>query len=296
MVALLFLFSPSSGKSTADVGHVGILVPSGCRAAPGAGAEPYTNTGWAKEIVHGKTGIEMVFIPAGRFIMGSPEGEPGRQGDEGPLHSVHITRPFYLAKYEVTNAQFRRFRPRHTSARYRELPLDEAKQPAVRVSWLDANDFCRWARLRLPTEAEWEYACRAGTRSRYWWGDDEAEAGRHANVADRSFAATHPGVRTFDTDDGHVAAAPVGTYDSNAWGLYDMIGNVWEFCADRYDALYYSTSPEKDPECTLPGRYCVVRGGSWRSNPQYGRCAFRNKSAQTYPHDPDLGFRVAMGL
>src|SRR5262249_15422458 len=141
--------------------------------------------------------------------------------------------------------------------------------PVVEVSWNDAAQFCDWARkktgkaIRLPTEAEWEYACRAGGRTRYFFGDNEEELAQYANVADASFrqlTGKNWGIRA---DDGYAFTAPVGTFKPNGFGLYDMHGNVLQWCQDWYDKDYYTKSPKKDPQGPSSGENRVGRGGAW---------------------------------
>ena len=249
---------------TARLEEILMRVPEGFRAAPGTKPEPYTGTGWASEVIHEKTGIEMVFIPAGEFMMGSPSSEEGRDDDEGPRHRVRTTKPFYLGKYEVSNAQYRRFRPDHDSKDYNGLTLNGDDQPAVYVTWADATAFCGWGGdgLRLPSEAEWEYACRAGTTQAYQWGGNPDAGSGWMNGADQAAKRKWSSWTVFSWDDGYAVTSPVGSFKANAWGLYDTHGNVWEWCADRYDDDYYRDSPESDPRGPSSGSRRVLRGGS----------------------------------
>ncbi|MCD6404609.1 MAG: formylglycine-generating enzyme family protein [Planctomycetes bacterium] len=240
-----------------------LRVPTGFRAAPGTAAEPYTNTGWAKEVIHEKTGIEMVFIPAGEFMMGSPSNESGRGSDEGPQHRVRLTKPFYLGKYEVTQREWRKVMGSNPSG------FKGDRNPVEQVSWNDCREFVDKAGLRLPTEAEWEYACRAGSSTRFSF-DDNSYAWYDGNSEDK----THP----------------VGQKKPNAWGLFDMHGNVWEWCADWYGN--YSSGRVTDSQGPSSGSSRVLRGGSWYDFSQICRSANRSYGS------PDgtnhcLGFRVA---
>ncbi|RMD68212.1 MAG: PEGA domain-containing protein, partial [Gammaproteobacteria bacterium] len=169
----------------------------------------------------GGFGPEMVVIPPGRFLMGSPFDEEGRDSDEGPQHRVSIARPFAIGRYEVTFEEYDRF----CEATGRRRPDDNGwgrgKRPVINVSWHDAKAYARWLskqtgkRYRLPSEAEWEYAARAGTSTRYWWGDRVGHG--HANCD--GCGSWWDGKET----------APVGFFDPNPWGLYDTAGNVWEW-------------------------------------------------------------------
>ena len=233
----------------------------------------------------------MVFVPAGDFQMGSISGD----ADEKPVHTVTLSKPFYLGKYEVTNEQFRRFRPDHASEAHDGLSLDADQQPVAFVSWMDAGEFCDWSGLRLPTEAQWEYACRAGSTGRYWWGDRQSDAGRRANVADQTAKKRWTTWTIFYTDDGHTVSAEVGSFEPNAWGLYDMLGNVWEWCADWYDEKYYLRTPKSDPRGGSSGAMRVFRGGAWDGRPDACRCANRSWGKPSFA-GVNGGFRVAFGL
>ena len=273
-------------------------------ATPGGDIEKevtyYTNT----------IGMKLVPIPAGEFMMGSHEsaedvaravgGKVKYYKDQHPRHKVRITKPFYMGAHEVTNAQFRRFKDNHNSKEYKGLSLNGDDQPAVYVSWEDAKAFCEWlsrkegVMYRLPTEAEWEYACRAGSSGRYWWGENERLAGQYANVADTAAKKKWPAWPArwvVETYDGHAVAAPVGSFTANAFGLHDMIGNVWEWCEDWYGENYYAASPQADPKNRAIGKCRVLRGGSWRFGAINLRSATRCYGA---PSSTDYisGFRV----
>ncbi|MGO9467917.1 MAG: SUMF1/EgtB/PvdO family nonheme iron enzyme, partial [Isosphaeraceae bacterium] len=222
--------------------------------------------------------IKLKRIPAGKFLMGSPDGDGDT--DEHPQHEVRITRPFYLGVTEVTRGQFRLFvdetgykteaekdgkggygwneeakkfeqSPRFTWQNPGFEQTDE--HPVVNVTWNDAQEFVKWLSqkegriYRLPTEAEWEYACRAGTKTAYVSGDDAESLAAFGNIADGTAKEKYPEWTTIAARDGYVYTAPVGRFRANAFGLYDMHGNVWEWCQDWYDAEYYKQSPGDDP-------------------------------------------------
>jgi formylglycine-generating enzyme required for sulfatase activity len=213
--------------------------------------------------------LELVWIPAGEFMMGSNDGDI----DEKPVHKVKISRGFWMGKYEVTQEQYAAVMGKNPSTH------KAGNKPVHEVSWHDAVAFCEklGQGARLPTEAEWEYACRAGTTTKYSSGDDEADLQRVADYG-RKYAEG-PG--------------EVGRKEANPWGLYDLHGNVWEWCADWYQDSYPSV-PQTDPTGPASGTYRVLRGGSFDYVPGFCRCAFRNW------HDPVLtlsvlGFRVVVG-
>ncbi|OHB84254.1 MAG: hypothetical protein A2V98_09625 [Planctomycetes bacterium RBG_16_64_12] len=247
---------------------------------------------------------------------------------EGPQRRVKITKPFYMSKYEVTVAQYRSFvrwgeyrpdsaqagrdgqglnattqqletGPQYTWEKPGFAQTDE--QPVTNVSWHDAAAFCEYARgvegdtWRLPTEAEWEYACRAGTTSLWASGDDERDLRSMANVADASLKLAWPKAPILPFvsvwDDGHAFAAPVGRFGPNAFGLHDMHGNVWEWCHDWYDPAYGRRSPREDPSGPVSGSARSCRGGSWNQAVPACRSAFRSGRAPT-DRDFDGGFRV----
>lgn len=222
--------------------------------------------------------VEMKFrkIPAGKFTMGSPENEKEWSDNERPQHLVTITRPFYLGMYEVTQAQWKVVMGNNPS-KFRGCGDD---CPGERVSWGDVQEFINKLnqieglnKYRLPTEAEWEYACRAGSNTRFGFGDDEAVLGQYAWY-DRIEESTHP----------------VGQKRPNAWGLYDMHGNVMEWCQDWYGD--YPSASETDPIGPSSGGYRVIRGGSWKSLPGITRSAFR-RGALPASRGSRLGFRLA---
>jgi formylglycine-generating enzyme required for sulfatase activity len=246
--------------------------------------------------VTNSVGMKLARVPAGRFLMGAAAGEQEARDDERPQHAVEITRPFYLGAYPVTQAQYEKVMGTNPS-RFKPGTdgLDTKDFPVETVSWLAARDFC--AKLsalpaeqaagrvyRLPTEAEWEYACRAGTTTPFHVG--KALASTQANFDGASpYGGAAKGPRLN-------RPAKVGSYRPNAWGLYDMHGNVWQWCEDRYDAGYYGRSPKQDPRGADVGTSHVMRGGSFLCPGDQCRAAYRisNPPGSTYA---DGGFRVA---
>ncbi len=305
-----------------------------CNGTFPAGGSPHSQANSAPAVLTNRLGMELVRIPAGEFVMGrdaTPEQLaarfPGYEQrrfdelfDEAPAHRVRITRPFYMARHEVTVGQFRAFlqasghapesiadgtggygyNPRYDPATTRRGDAFEGRDPryswqnpgfaqtdahpVVNVTWNDAQALARWLsqvegrRYRLPTEAEWEYACRAGTRTLFHSGDDPASLSRVANVFDADAATNWPAWSAFAlrVHDGYAFTAPVGSFAPNAFGLHDMHGNVWEWTADWHDEHYYARSPVDDPTGPADGTVKVRRGGSWHTWPLYARCAYRN--------------------
>ncbi len=266
----------------------------------------------------------MIRVPAGDFFMGAVGGEPGRP--EGPPHRVTIPHDFALARYETTYAQFERFIVATgyrttsacrtwTGAEWRNVEGADWRDPGYGrppapdepvgcVSWNDAVAYAAWLSqetgesYRLPSEAEWEYAARAGTTTSWYWGDDPDGACRHANVYDRTAASE----LTFswepaDCDDGAARVASVGRYAPNPFGLHDMLGNVWEWTADCYVAPY-PPAPADGSAVESTTAACdrrSVRGGSWITRVSRNRVTFRGRD----PADAVLsyfGFRVARDL
>ncbi len=251
--------------------------------------------------------MELIRIPAGEFRMGSPGSEPLRHDDEGPVHTVHISHPFYIGKYEVTQVQWQAVmgttvrQQRDSADREGSLWGEGADQPIYYVSWQDACEFCRRVTkktgvpIRLPSEAEWEYACRAGTTTAYPWGASMGTSGTVANVADRRAKQDHPEWTAADFDDGYPTTAPVGKHRANAFGLYDMIGNVWEWCEDAWHENYQNAPSDGSAWVTgsEQGKR-LLRGCSWCFKPGYCRSAFRHWNTSGYRRC-DYGFRVATG-
>ncbi|MDP6438118.1 MAG: formylglycine-generating enzyme family protein [Candidatus Brocadiia bacterium] len=208
--------------------------------------------------------MELMLIPPGEFLMGSPNSEAGRRGDEGPQHKVQITKPFYMGKSGVTQAQFEAVMGRNPAH------FEGADNPVDTVSWTDAQDFCRKLgkrasrEVRLPTEAEWEYACRAGTTTVFSFGDSAKGFGKYAWYSNNS------GLKT----------RPVGQKKPNAWGLHDVHGNVWEWCQGWYGKDYYKGSRASDPTGPPDGSDRVLRGGSCIDEPEFCRSAIRAVAPQ----------------
>jgi formylglycine-generating enzyme required for sulfatase activity len=214
-------------------------------------------------------GMEFVPIPAGKFEMGSPS-------DEGPLHHVNIEKPFYMGRYEVTQKQWRAIMGDNPS----DFKGDDL--PVETVSWYEVREFIKKLNekegidtYRLPSEAEWEYACRAGTTTRYSFGDSESELGDYAWYTVNSGDNTHP----------------VGRKKPNPWGLYDMRGNVWEWVQDSWHSNYNDAPTDGSAWESGDGTFRVIRGGGWRSFARNCRSALRFHGVPRFRFS-DLGFRL----
>jgi formylglycine-generating enzyme required for sulfatase activity len=231
--------------------------------------------------------LEMMAIPGGTFMMGSPPDETDRFDDEGPQHEVTVD-PFFMSKYPVTQAQWRFVAALKMEKVERKLDLEPSHfkgsdRPVEQVSWLDAVEFCKrlseftGREYRLPSEAEWEYACRAGTTTRYYFGETIS--------------------KTLVNYDGE-GTTPVGKFPANAFGLHDMHGNVWEWCQDDWHRSYAGDPPkdgsawinEKGKESSTK----VLRGGSWRLYPQFCRSAYRSLVIPDF-RSVNVGFRIVCG-
>jgi formylglycine-generating enzyme required for sulfatase activity len=202
----------------------------------------------------------MVFIPAGRFTMGSADGDVDAQFFEKPAHKVVLSSPFYMDAYEVTRERWARFTSATRTADF-SVSVSDAQQPIVLVDLKAVRSYCEWAGVQLPTEAQWEYCARSGSSGLvYPWGNKDA-----------------PRLRNGRGDlDGFSAEAPVGSFPSNEWGLFDMIGNVSEICRDEWSPIFYAKSPGEDPyNPTLESS--VVRGGSYEDDPAGLRIARRDR-------------------
>ncbi|MEO0330996.1 MAG: formylglycine-generating enzyme family protein [Bacteroidota bacterium] len=224
--------------------------------------------------------IYLTFIPAGTFSRGSNSTTPMHQPDEAPVHEVVLTDDFYLGTYEVTQQQWQAVM--NDNPAVFQTFADSPTHPVEYITWNQAQSFITQLNkrgigtFRLPTEAEWEYACRAGTTTAYYWGDKMAENGSSEYVwaNSRSFAQTHP----------------VGTKKPSPWGLYDMSGNVWEWCQDWYAP--YEDRSQIDPKGATRGEMKVFRGGSWFDFHEAHRSANRHKHAPDKPYAA-IGFRLA---
>lgn len=236
--------------------------------------------------------MEFVPLPPGKFEMGDLSMTPGSL--EERRHLVTLRRGFFIATTPVTQAQWR------SVMRDRPSPSEHAgdNRPVERVSWHDCQEFCRRLSAgdparrtyRLPTEAEWEYACRAGTRTPYFWGEKPAGAKAYANLFDRSAARAH--VRRGEPapwDDGFPTTSPVKSFKPNGFGLYDMIGNVWEWCQDWYGP--HPSIALFDPEGPQQGQERVLRGASWHDGPEKAR-SFSRAGMAPGRSDGHIGFRV----
>ena len=277
----------------------------------------------------GNVSLKLVLIPAGKFVMGSPEGEINRKKDE-LQHEVTISKPFYMSIHLVTVDQFAAFMKdsgyrtdaekegssngielkdgklgnrKMNGASWRDPSFDQkGDHPVVQVSWNDAKAFCEWLSKNrgltamLPTEAQWEYACRAGAKTAWPWGENPDDGISWANCADQSLKKVlynnGDAVKFFNWDDGVVFTSPAGSFRPNAFGLFDMIGNAAHWCLDRYGD--YGAGAVVDPTGAPTGMARVVRGGSWNNyNPWNCRSAARYRFAPNFRNER-YGFRITV--
>jgi len=266
--------------------------------------------------------MEMVLVPAGEFMMGSAN-DPDAEPPEKPAHKVKISQPFYIGKYDVTVAQFKAFAEAmkfQTEAEkrnsgwkmfggnqwgevaglnwYNPSFKQEDDHPVVFMTWDDTHEFCKWATklagrtVRLPTEAEWEYAARGPKSLKYPWGDKWE--GIIANVADASLRRAGINQGGINEDDGYPYTSPGGTYKNASWcGAFDMAGNVYQFCQDYFNEKYYGESPALDPQGPAKGVNRVLRGGCWNCGPGSCRSA-RRMASEPGACFPERGFRVVV--
>jgi formylglycine-generating enzyme required for sulfatase activity len=264
-----------------------------CRSGGGASASvalklPESSVAKKKEIseslvlpeeLTNSIGMKFRLIQPGTFMMGSPASEAGRDSNERQ-HQVTLTQPFYMGIYPVTQSEYARIMGSNPSY------CKGDRHPVEKVSWEDATEFIQKLNglseeraagrvYRLPTESEWEYACRAGSSTAYCFGEDEARLGEYAWYGKNSGNKTHP----------------VGQKAPNAWGLYDMHGNVWEWCSDWQGG--YPSGSVTDPTGASTGSYRVLRGGCWSNEAASCRSAFRLRFVPSDRYSP-LGFRLAL--
>ena len=279
------------------------------------------------DVIINSLGMKLVYIPPGEFMMGIQPNIKSKDNDESPQHNVKITQGFYMGQTEVTLGQFSVFMKdaaweteaerekwsyvwRNGSFRigygasFRSVGFSQTDvHPVVCVSWNDAVEFCRWLGnregkcYRLPTEAEWEYACRADTDTIYQWGNRFEDGAGWCNVADltakEEFSKIFNPSILFPWYDEYIYTAPVGQFRANAFGLYDMHGNVLEFCSDWYSEDYYKVSRLRNPIGPANGELRVLRGGSWSSNPRGCSSSKRYRDRSTI-RCSNLGFRIVL--
>jgi formylglycine-generating enzyme required for sulfatase activity len=229
---------------------------------------------------------EMIVVPAGEFMMGSPATEMGRHDNEGPQHSVTIAKPFAVSKFDVTFADWDACASAGGCPKVGDSGFGRGTKPAINVSWDQARQYVTWFSkmtgrpYRLLTEAEWEYAARAGSATAYFWGDEIGQ--ENANCS--GCGSQWDGRQT----------SPVGSFKPNAFGLYDMAGNVWQWVQDCYH-VNYDGAPPDGSAWTIGNCQRVVRGGSWKLTPRFLRSAFRDRDSADVRFN-HVGFRLARTL
>ncbi|MFH1226273.1 MAG: formylglycine-generating enzyme family protein [Planctomycetota bacterium] len=253
--------------------------PLAGQAAPAGFTKSGVNPQGYQEYRHDQTGMVFVLIPGGQFLMGTDDG----RDNEKPVHDVWIS-SFLIAKYETTQGQWQKVMGYNISSfgGSDDYPVDY-------VSWNHCDEFCTKTGLRLPTEAEWEYACRAGTKTKFYWGDEPDND--YMWYSANSGGTTHP----------------VGQKKPNGFGLYDITGNLWEWCQDWWQSDYYKTfSPSaeggsasggrENPKGPAGGQARVLRGGSWDFAAEQCRSAYHSGSSLPENQNPHYGFRCARSL
>jgi formylglycine-generating enzyme required for sulfatase activity len=305
-----------------------LLVLVGNSIAPvgaGGGANLADMQSFHDVLEGGTDGPEMVLIAPGKFLLGSWKGDPERDEDENPRVRIELKQAFYIARYEASVAEFGRFiedsgyetdgettgcaiwedgrLKMSNESSWRNLPgfATGPNHPVVCVSWRDAVTYTDWLSVktgsiyRLPTEAEWEYSARADTATARFWGQDPDAACDFANVADQSHRARYPLAdrQIHHCDDGYAQAAPVGSHRANNFGLYDVLGNVWEWTCTAYVEKYASTAQPCSERKNRDAR--VLRGGAWYVSPRSVRSAHRNAGA-IFSQAASVGFRVVREL
>lgn len=318
MAATLVLPQASSQKAR--------RLPDGYVAAPASAVD--AATGLPRRAIHKASGIALALIPAGEFMMGSPRSEANRLNSEDQHRRV-IRQPFYIGETEVTVAQFRHF---VTATKYKTdaeagTPLDRFKvgsfaavpqgdrewslvaswrnpfpnlreyrvrdnHPVIHVSWNDAKRFAEHFGFQLPTEAQWEYAARAGTQTSFFWGERAEDGARYANVRDEQARRRFKDVgQTLPFDDGAALVTKVGSYRPNAWGLYDTVGNVLEWVEDAYVRCYPGDGADETAATSDVNAGRVLRGGSWLDSMMHTRSAARVTMTAAARRD-FIGFRI----
>ncbi|MFH2098458.1 MAG: formylglycine-generating enzyme family protein [Pseudomonadota bacterium] len=292
LILILVFAAPAGaeGEKVLDFDWADLDRPCGVRNDQ---EEPAPGEVWIEPI----TGMEFVWIPGGCFMQGTPPTEEGRYPDEGPLHETCLD-GFWMSRYEATNAQFRVYDPGHDSQDYKGVSLNGDRQPAVYLSWFEVMDFAWWLTEQhqgehsfwLPTEAEHEYAARGGTSTARFWGDDPGQACRYANVADLKAKEDFPEWEVHQCMDGFVVNAQVGTFEPNPFGLYDILGNAWEWCQSWNGE--YPEGPVNNPTGPAESEHGrVVRGGSWDNLPSGVRCGNRSYATPNFRRYNN-GFRL----
>jgi formylglycine-generating enzyme required for sulfatase activity len=245
-------------------------------AAPILRVEAQLKTGAEKK--NAKDGATMVYVAPGEFTMGADDGYE----NEKPVHKVKMTQGYWIYKTEVTNGMYGKFlaaNPKATKPKYWADPRFKAPdQPVVGVAWAEADAYCKWAGVRLPSEAEWEYAARGTDGRKFPWGNEVPDAARTTSAQDEATGKPGP-----------AGKLPTG---ASPCGALDMAGNVWEWCADWYDRSTYAAPAADNPAGPKEGQERVIRGGSWFQPPFYLRATYRNRATPD-TRTPELGLRPA---
>jgi len=280
------LDAPAFQRLAGAIGDLlGTPANTAAEAKPGHPAATVATRSFRDPLKDGGFGPEMVIVPSGRFRMGDLDGTG--DADERPVHPVRFAQAFAIGRFTATFEEYDRFAQVGGRRRPKDFGWGRGNRPVVDVSWEEAGEYARWLSAqtgkpyRLPSEAEWEYAARAGTETAYWWGD---EIGVNRANCDGSGSPWS-----------NQQTAPVGSFPANPWGLHDTVGNVWEWVQDRWHGNYEGAPADGSAWEQGDGAARVLRGGSWYNNPRRARAACRSHFDPGY-RNINLGFRLVCAV
>jgi formylglycine-generating enzyme required for sulfatase activity len=245
---------------------------------------------------------EMAIVPAGSFTMGSAASEFGHNANEAPARGVTFARPFAIGKYEVTFDEWDACVAAKACEAVQDDGWGRGRRPVIYVNFDMAMGYASWLskktgkQYRVPSEAEWEYAARGGTATPWFWGNEPTQACEFGNVGDETLKAEHPDWPLHDCKDGYAKTAPVGSFKPNAFGVYDTVGNVWEWVQDCYNETYEGAPTDGRVWLTGDCVRRIDRGGGWYNKPSAVRSALRYAGDDPKRQNNTLGFRVVRSL
>ncbi|MFC4308508.1 formylglycine-generating enzyme family protein [Steroidobacter flavus] len=245
---------------------------------------------------------EMVIVPSGKFVMGSDGSEFGHNANEAPAHEVTFAKPFAIGKYEVTFDEWDACVAAKACEAVQDDGWGRGRRPVIYVNFDMAMGYASWLskktgkQYRVPSEAEWEYAARGGTTTPWFWGNEPTQACEFGNVGDQTLKVEHPDWTLHDCKDGYAKTAPVGSFKPNAFGIYDTVGNVWEWVQDCYNETYEGAPTDGHAWLTGDCTRRIDRGGGWYNKPSAVRSALRYAGDDSKRQNNTLGFRVVRSL